>query len=211
MTNAEISAWQKASGIEPATGERADILRRLSDAAFDAIKLIELECSGIRDGDGKWHGSDVIGGMAHGLTDRCMQLLNYDRAEWHARNGNKREVVLEVGTTGHAVQDGDRLISINCVETANGAPSGKTFRAYFNPERSVSAEAVAAHGLTEAFLKDKPFFVEIADDLIAFLGDSPLIVNSGSVMFGSSFLNAELERAGRPPIARERFVDGAPF
>jgi hypothetical protein len=59
-TDARIAAWQEQSGIEPATGERAELLSRLSNAAFDAIKLIELELSGIREGDGHWYGSDPI-------------------------------------------------------------------------------------------------------------------------------------------------------
>ena len=66
-------------------------------------------------------------------------------------------------------------------------------------------EALAVHGLTEEFLKDKLFFAEIADELIAFLGDAPLVIHNA--MFDLGFLNAELERAGRPLIGRERMVD----
>jgi hypothetical protein len=58
MTDARIAAWQAKAGIEPATGNRAKILSELSDACFEAIKIIELERSGIRDGDGYWHGGD---------------------------------------------------------------------------------------------------------------------------------------------------------
>ena len=67
------------------------------------------------------------------------------------------------------------------------------------------AEAFAVHGLSDEFLKDKFFFAEIADDLIAFLGDAPLVIHNAA--FDIGFLNAELERAGRPLIARERMVD----
>jgi hypothetical protein len=75
MTNRTIEAWQKRAGIEPATGERAEILRALSEAAFDAIKVIELERSGIRDGDGLWHGGDVIWHMANELTSLSARLM----------------------------------------------------------------------------------------------------------------------------------------
>lgn len=74
-TDADIAAWQKAAGIEEATGERGKILRSLSNAAFEAIKIIELERSGIRDGDGLWHGSDVIGGMTRDLISLCQRLM----------------------------------------------------------------------------------------------------------------------------------------
>jgi|ERR1035437_970776 hypothetical protein len=62
MTDLKIAAWQKNAGIEPATGQYAEDLEELSQAAFRLLKIIEAERSGIRDGDGYWHGSDVMGG-----------------------------------------------------------------------------------------------------------------------------------------------------
>lgn len=116
-----------------------------------------------------------------------------------------REIVLDTETTGLDPLDGHRLVEVGCVELVNRIPSGHTFHAYFNPERGMPAEAFAVHGLSEEFLKDKPFFVETADDLIAFLGDAPLVIHNAA--FDLGFLNAELERVGRPLIARERLVD----
>ncbi len=116
-----------------------------------------------------------------------------------------REIVLDTETTGLDPLDGHRLVEIGCVELVNGIPSGQTFHAYFNPERSMPAEAFAVHGLSDEFLKDKPFFAENVDELIAFLGDAPLVIHNAA--FDLAFLNAELERAGRPPLARERLVD----
>jgi DNA polymerase III subunit epsilon len=87
----------------------------------------------------------------------------------------------------------------------NRIPSGQTFHRYFNPERGMPAEAFAVHGLSDEFLKDKFFFAEVADDLIAFLGDAPLVIHNAA--FDIGFLNAELERAGRSLLARERMVD----
>ncbi len=116
-----------------------------------------------------------------------------------------REIVLDTETTGLDPLDGHRLVEIGCVELVNRIPSGQTFHRYFNPERSMPAEAFAIHGLSDEFLKDKFFFAEIADDLIAFLADAPLVIHNAA--FDIGFLNAELERAGRPLIARERMVD----
>ena len=116
-----------------------------------------------------------------------------------------REIVLDTETTGLDPLDGHRLVEVGCVELVNRIPSGHTFHAYFNPERGMPAEAFAVHGLSEEFLKDKPFFVETADDLIAFLGDAPLVIHNAA--FDLGFLNAEFERVGRPLIARERLVD----
>jgi DNA polymerase III subunit epsilon len=116
-----------------------------------------------------------------------------------------REIVLDTETTGLDPLDGHRLVEIGCVELINGIPSGQTFHAYFNPERSMPAEAFAVHGLSEEFLKDKLFFAEAADDLIAFLGDAQLVIHNAA--FDLGFINAEMERAGRPPLARDRLID----
>jgi hypothetical protein len=74
-TESRIAAWQKAAGIVEAKGEYARILTELSQAAFEAIKIIERELSGIRDGDGYWHGSDVIGGTTSDLITLCNRLM----------------------------------------------------------------------------------------------------------------------------------------
>jgi DNA polymerase III subunit epsilon len=116
-----------------------------------------------------------------------------------------REIVLDTETTGLDPLDGHRLVEIGCIELINGIPSGQTFHAYFNPERSMPAEAFAVHGLSEEFLKDKQFFAEAVDDLIGFLSDAPLVIHNAA--FDLGFINAELERAGRPLIARERLID----
>jgi DNA polymerase-3 subunit epsilon len=116
-----------------------------------------------------------------------------------------REIVVDTETTGLDPLDGHRVVEIGCVELLNGIPTGQTFHHYFNPERSMPAEAFAVHGLSEDFLKDKAFFAEVAGELVAFLGDAPLVIHNAA--FDLSFINAELERAGRPPIVRERLVD----
>jgi len=116
-----------------------------------------------------------------------------------------REIVLDTETTGLDPFQGHRLVEVGCIELINRIPSGQTFHRYLNPERSVPAEAMAVHGLTEEFLKDKLFFAEIADEMVAFLGDAPLVIHNAG--FDVGFLNAELERAGRPLIGRERMID----
>jgi DNA polymerase III subunit epsilon len=84
-------------------------------------------------------------------------------------------------------------------------PTGQTFHRYMNPEREMSAEAFAVHGLSTDFLANKPFFQEVAEDFLAFIGDSPLVIHNAS--FDVSFINAELDRLGLPSIPRDRLVD----
>ena len=116
-----------------------------------------------------------------------------------------REIVLDTETTGLDPAQGHRLVELGCIELLNRIPTGATFHTYINPERDMPAEAFAVHGLSEEFLKDKPRFVEVADDFIAFIGDLPLVIHNAS--FDHGFLNAELKRIERMLIARERLVD----
>lgn len=116
-----------------------------------------------------------------------------------------REIVLDTETTGLDPYQGHRVVEIGCIELLNRIPSGQTFHRYVNPEREVPPEAFAVHGLSHDFLKDKPLFAEVVDDLIAFVGDAPLVAHNAA--FDLTFLNAELERAGRAALARERMID----
>jgi len=117
-----------------------------------------------------------------------------------------REIIFDTETTGLDPIGGDRLVEIGCIEMVNRVTTGRTFHAYFNPERSMPAEAERIHGLGDAFLADKPRFAECAAELLEFLGeDSPLVAHNAGFDFG--FLNAELEACGMDPVSRDRMVD----
>jgi DNA polymerase III subunit epsilon len=117
-----------------------------------------------------------------------------------------REIVLDTETTGVAPADGDRIVEIGCVELVNHVPTGPEGhrRWYLNPERLVPAEAIAVHGLTDAFLSDKPLFAEVAGDFLDYVGDSPLVIHNAR--FDVGFLNMELARLGFPAIDRNREI-----
>src|SRR3546814_5226491 len=91
-----------------------------------------------------------------------------------------------------------RLVEIGCIELIDRRESGRTFHAYFHPERDMPAEAEAVHGLSIQFLSDKPLFASCIDDLLAFLGDAAMVAHNAAFDFG--FVNAELARAGRPAL-----------
>ncbi len=116
-----------------------------------------------------------------------------------------REIVFDTETTGLDPFQGDRLVEIGCIELLNRFPTGRTFHCYFNPERDMPETAFNVHGLSIEFLQDKPLFCDKAQELIAFLGDAQLVAHNA--MFDLAFLNAELERAGRSGVSRERMVD----
>ncbi|PZU58250.1 MAG: DNA polymerase III subunit epsilon [Sphingobium sp.] len=116
-----------------------------------------------------------------------------------------REIIFDTETTGLDPASGDRLVEIGCIELVNRVPTGATHHAYFNPQRSMPAQAEAVHGLSEAFLSDKPLFRDGAEALLAFLGDSPLVAHNARFDFG--FLNNELRLCGLAEVLLDRMVD----
>ena len=115
-----------------------------------------------------------------------------------------REIVFDTETTGLSPLAGDRVVEIGCVELWNRVETGRTFHAYFNPERPMPSGAEAVHGLTDAFLVDKPRFRDRAADLLEFLGECPLVAHNAAFDFG--FLNHELNNCGHPLIWSEPMV-----
>ena len=116
-----------------------------------------------------------------------------------------REIILDTETTGLDPATGDRIVEIGAVELLNHLPTGRTFHVYINPERDMPKEAEAVHGLSSAFLRDKPVFSAIAQDFLEFIGSDVLIIHNAS--FDMAFINAELGFLRLPAIPPERVVD----
>ena len=116
-----------------------------------------------------------------------------------------REIVFDTETTGLDPATGDRMVEIGCIELMNLVPTGQTYHAYFNPQRDMPSAAEAVHGLSAAFLSDKPLFSDLADELMAFIGDAPLVAHNAGFDFG--FLNGELALCGREIVSLSRMVD----
>ena len=113
-----------------------------------------------------------------------------------------REIILDTETTGLNPQGGDRLIEIGCIELINRIPSGREFHRFINPERDVPPEAEAVHGLSTAFLKDKPLFADVAGDFLEFLAGDSIVIHNAA--FDVGFLNFELGRLSLGAITMDR-------
>ncbi len=116
-----------------------------------------------------------------------------------------RQIVLDTETTGLDPLTGDRVIEVAAVELLNLLPTGEVFHSLVDPERDIPAEASRIHGFTNGDVAGKPKFAEIADALLAFLGDSEIIAHNAPFDFG--FLDAELFRCNRPILDRSRMID----
>lgn len=116
-----------------------------------------------------------------------------------------RIVVGDTETTGTEPKSGDRIIEIGFVEIVNGFRTGRHYHTYVQPERPVPAEATAIHGITDAMLADAPVFAAVVDDMMEFVGDSPMIFHNAP--FDMSFFDAEFGRLSLARIDRGRVVD----
>ena len=116
-----------------------------------------------------------------------------------------REIVLDTETTGLDPFDGHRIVEIGCVELVNCIPTGRIWHYHVNPEREMPYAAFEVHGLSAEFLRDKPRFAELADEMLAFIDGAMLVMHNAAFDFG--FLNAELDRSARPLLRWDCVVD----
>lgn len=118
-----------------------------------------------------------------------------------------REIIFDTETTGFHALEGDRITEIGCVEVVDLIPTGRELQHLVNPERDIPKEVTQITGHTVEMLRDKPKFREIAQEFLDFIGDATLVAHNAR--FDMSFINMELERCGKTPIAGNRFKDTA--
>ena len=109
-----------------------------------------------------------------------------------------RQIVLDTETTGLSAEGGDRIIEIGCVELLARKLTGNNLHFYLNPERNSHEDALKVHGISNEFLRDKPKFAAVADELLDYLAGAEIIIHNAA--FDVGFLNKELELAGKPPL-----------
>ena len=116
-----------------------------------------------------------------------------------------REIVFDTETTGLETK-ADRVIEIGGIELLNHFPTGRTFHVYINPaDRKVHPDALSVHGITDEFLRDKPLFAEIVEEMQAFFEGAKWVAHNAT--FDMGFINAEFERLGLPPVPSDMVVD----
>ena len=109
-----------------------------------------------------------------------------------------RQVFFDTETTGLSAEGGDRILELGCVEMVNRQLTDRHLHFYINPERASHEDALRVHGITEAFLADKPKFSEIVDEFLEFVAGAELVIHNAA--FDVGFVNAEMKRLRRPPI-----------
>jgi len=107
-----------------------------------------------------------------------------------------RQIVLDTETTGLSPEAGDRIIEIGCVELLHRKLTGNNFHHYLNPDRDIHEDAMKVHGISTEFLSDKPRFENVVEEFLTYVQDAQIIIHNAP--FDVGFLNAELQRAGKP-------------
>lgn len=103
-----------------------------------------------------------------------------------------REVVLDVETTGLSFER-DRVVEIGIVELFDKMPTGDYYHSYINADgQKMSAEAREISGITDEFLADKPKFKDVYNEIINFIGNSPIVAHNAQ--FDINMINAEFAR-----------------
>jgi len=116
-----------------------------------------------------------------------------------------RAVLFDTETTGLDPLTGDRVIEIAAIELINDLPTAKQFHVLLDPDRDIPSDSTRIHGITNAHVEGKPKFAEIADAVLEFFADSPLVAHNAPFDFG--FIDAELARIGKPRLGAARMID----
>ena len=109
-----------------------------------------------------------------------------------------RQIILDTETTGLSAEAGDRIIEIGCVELVARKFTGNNKHWYLNPERDSHEDALKVHGISNEFLRDKPKFAAVAEELVEYLRGAEVIIHNAA--FDVGFLDKEFERLGLPPV-----------
>jgi len=110
-----------------------------------------------------------------------------------------RRIVLDTETTGLEPSAGHRIIEIACLELVGRRSTGRHFHRYLNPGRAIDIAATQVHGITLEDLQDKPRFEDVCDEFLDFVSGSELLIHNAA--FDVAFIDMELSRIGRPPLA----------
>ena len=118
-----------------------------------------------------------------------------------------RQLFLDTETTGLSAEGGDRVIELGCVELVNRKLTGNNLHFYFNPGRESHEDALKVHGISNEFLRDKPKFETVAQEILDYVQGAEIIIHNAA--FDVGFLNKELELAGQKPFTQyvESVVD----
>ena len=122
------------------------------------------------------------------------------------RHETDRQLIMDTETTGLDPLKGDRIIEVGIVEMIGRKFTGEKLHVYINPQRGMDEVVIRIHGISEAFLTDKPTFDQVAQALYDFMDGAEVIAHNAT--FDMNFLNMEFAKVGMHDFAqRVRVTD----
>ena len=121
-----------------------------------------------------------------------------------------RFVTLDTETTGLEPRLGHRVLEIGLVEVCDRVATGRSWHSYLNPERDIPAQSSAIHGITADKIKDAPLFLDVFDSMMAFIGDSTVVIHNAPFDLGfldTEFLRFNSEQSGSFRSRLKKVVD----
>ncbi|MGM8872044.1 DNA polymerase III subunit epsilon [Psychrobacter sp. 2Y5] len=115
------------------------------------------------------------------------------------RGESNRQLIMDTETTGLDALKGDRVIEVGIVEMVGRKFTGEKLHVYINPQRGMDEEVIRIHGISEAFLQDKPTFDKVAQKLYDFMDGAEIIAHNAS--FDMNFLTMEFNKVGLSDFA----------
>ena len=115
------------------------------------------------------------------------------------RHDADRQLIMDTETTGLDPLKGDRIIEVGIVEMIGRKFTGEKLHVYINPQRGMDDEVIRIHGISEAFLTDKPTFDQVAQSLYDFMDGAEIIAHNAT--FDMNFLNMEFAKVGMNDFA----------
>jgi DNA polymerase-3 subunit epsilon len=104
---------------------------------------------------------------------------------------DNKKVIINTEVTGLYPKDGHKMVEIAAIEIdENDIQTGAVFHAYINPERRISRDVTAIHGLDYKFLKNYPPFTAYKDEFLRFIKGKEIIGHH--VQFDMNFINNEI-------------------
>lgn len=116
------------------------------------------------------------------------------------RHEANRQLIMDTETTGLDALKGDRIVEVGIVELVGRKFTGEKLHVYINPERGMDEEVIRIHGISEAFLTDKPTFDQVAKSLYEFMDGAEIIAHNAA--FDMTFLSMEFDKVGMTDFAQ---------
>ncbi|WP_062494265.1 DNA polymerase beta superfamily protein [Gluconobacter potus] len=176
----------------------------LVEQMYDMCWRVPHLAAGVLGGGGQGEAGLGAGGQGAGGQGAEGRPTSGEDAGLMDAYNSGRAVVMDLEARGEFTPGVCSIVEIGMMEVIDGKPTGRNFHSFCDPQARVTRATTEIHGLTGKFLRGMSTFGSIVQDLLAFIGDSPLIAHDAASDW--SILAHDLSAVGLPPLSRARFL-----